>query len=306
MSSAVPLPESPFDARPPPSVIPSERSSTLAAAPSAARGAPSEGLYAAKPAPVEFPLTSFSSTPHNVAAFAFLLGACSACGLVLAASNAPTWFLWTPASLEHAAAHLPKQGLWSTLTHSSQLGVYLASWAVFHMLEFVVTSMYNPGKLTVSSYLLDNGRAYYAAHLAGMLEHVLEDAFLPAQYRRWKHAGGLFLLGLVATAFGQFLRSFAMVSASSNFSHLKRPGHELVTSGIYSWSRHPSYAGFFWWAVGTQILLGNPICVIVFVGSLQHFFSTRVTTEERYLVKFFGQQYEDYRRRVPSRIPFVP
>lgn len=80
-----------------------------------------------------------------------------------------------------------------------------------------------------------------------------------------------------------------------------------------------------------QILLGNPICVIVFVASLQYFFSTRVASEsatartvsvpdllerpltdsvtaaeERYLVKFFGQQYEDYRRRVPSRIPFVP
>lgn len=77
-----------------------------------------------------------------------------------------------------------------------------------------------------------------------MLEHILEDAFLPAEYRRWKHAGGLFLLGecsalrpatqssletdrvffgfagLSITAFGQFLRSFAMISASSNFSHL--------------------------------------------------------------------------------------
>ncbi|GAA5992047.1 hypothetical protein JCM10908_000716 [Rhodotorula pacifica] len=301
MSSAVPPPESPFEARPPPSVIASDASS-----PSPASTPASGGPYSAKPIPVEFPLTSFSSTPHNVAAFAFLLGACWSLGLVLAASNAAKWFLWTPKSLEDAAVYLPQQGLWYTVTHSPQLGMYLASWAVFHTLEFVVTSMYNPGKLTVSSYLLDNGRAYPAAHLAGMLEHVLEDAFLPPQYRRWKHVGGLFLLGLAVTAFGQFLRSFAMISASSNFSHLKRPGHQLVTSGIYSWSRHPSYAGFFWWAVGTQILLGNPVCVIVFVGSLQYFFSTRLKTEERYLVQFFGKEYEDYRRRVPTRIPFVP
>lgn len=40
---------------------------------------------------------------------------------------------------------------------------------------------------------------------------------------------------------------------SNSLAYSKRPGHELVTSGIYSWSRHPSYAGFFWWAVGTQV-----------------------------------------------------
>lgn len=74
-------------------------------------------------------------------------------------------------------------------------------------------------------------------------------------------------------------RSYAMISASSNFSHMcasrlssfvrpveltKDPGsvavdklasHQLVKTGIYSWSRHPSYAGFTWWAVGTQVRL---------------------------------------------------
>lgn len=142
-SAAVPPPESPFEARPAPSVITDSASSAAAT--------PSEGgVYAAKPIPVEFPLTSFSSTPHNVATFAFLLGACWSLGLVLAVANLLHWFLWTPKSLEHAASYLPKQGLWYAVTHSPQLGMYLASWAVFHMLEFVVTSMYNPGKLTVS------------------------------------------------------------------------------------------------------------------------------------------------------------
>ena len=207
-SAAVPPPESPFEARPAPSSVINNSASSPAT--------PSDGVYAAKPIPVEFPLTSFSSTPHNVAAFAFLLGACWSLGLVLAGANLSHWFLWTPGSLEHAASDLPKQGLWYAVTHSPQLGMYLASWAVFHTLEFVVTSMYNPGKLTVSctsylrdctrvpsqltshfrsAYLLDNGKQYPLAHLAGMLEHVLEDAFLPAEYRRWKHAGGLFLLG---------------------------------------------------------------------------------------------------------------
>lgn len=147
-AAAISPPESPFPPRPAPTAAASEPTTSSPA--STAPDATPEGVFAAKPIPVEFPLTSFSSTPHNVAAFAFLLGACWAVGLVLAAANVYDWFLWTPEAVEHAAAELPQQGLWYAVTHSPQLGMYLASWAMFHTLEFVVTSMYNPGKLTVS------------------------------------------------------------------------------------------------------------------------------------------------------------
>ena len=48
-----------------------------------------------------------------------------------------------------------------------------------------------------------------------------------------------------------------MIHAGRNFNHLvqstKSETHELVTSGIYAWSRHPSYVGWFLWSVGTQV-----------------------------------------------------
>jgi protein-S-isoprenylcysteine O-methyltransferase Ste14 len=36
--------------------------------------------------------------------------------------------------------------------------------------------------------------------------------------------------------------------------------------------RHPGYAGWLLWAVATQLLLGNPVCAVVFavVVSQQH------------------------------------
>lgn len=33
---------------------------------------------------------------------------------------------------------------------------------------------------------------------------------------------------------------------------------------------------------------------------------TLPAVEEAYLVKFFGKDYEDYRRKVPTRILFIP
>ena len=44
-------------------------------------------------------------------------------------------------------------------------------------------------------------------------------------------------VGVVIVLFGQFLRSAAMIKASSNFSHMvafrKLSGHQLVTDGVY-------------------------------------------------------------------------
>lgn len=74
-------------------------------------------------------------------------------------------------------------------------------------------------------------------------------------------------------------------------------------------------------------MLGNPVCGLLFLCMLQWFFHKRIrgasppspssrrprtltslslAVEEVYLVKFFGKEYEDYRREVPSRILFVP
>jgi protein-S-isoprenylcysteine O-methyltransferase Ste14 len=41
-------------------------------------------------------------------------------------------------------------------------------------------------------------------------------------------------------------------------------------------SRHPSYTGFFYWALSTQLLLGNPISFIGFWFVLSHFFKNRI------------------------------
>jgi protein-S-isoprenylcysteine O-methyltransferase len=35
------------------------------------------------------------------------------------------------------------------------------------------------------------------------------------------------------------------------------------------------------------------------------FFHSRISYEEYYLIKFFGKQYLNYQKRVPTGIPFV-
>jgi len=79
----------------------------------------------------------------------------------------------------------------------------------------------------------------------------------------------------------------------------------LVTHGIYGIMRHPSYVGWFWWSIGTQIILSNPFCVIFYAIISWKFFNDRIYVEEITLINFFGKQYFDYQKRVPTGIPFI-
>ncbi|PWW71849.1 ICMT-domain-containing protein [Tuber magnatum] len=164
-----------------------------------------------------------------------------------------------------------------------QLLLFVTALSLFHFLEFWTTAAYNTRKAKVSSYLLtNNGMAYNLAHTAALAEGLVE----------W----------LVA-------RSLAMVHAGTNFSHLvayrKEEGHVLVKSGIYRYLRHPSYFGFFWWGLGTQIMLGNPVCFVGYSLVLWKFFSHRIRGEEESLVEFFEDEYLEYRARTSTFIPFI-
>ncbi|KAG5930983.1 hypothetical protein E4U53_002012 [Claviceps sorghi] len=117
------------------------------------------------------------------------------------------------------------------------------------------------------------------------------------------------LLGLAMVLAGQLVRSSAMLHAGTSFNHTvqtrKAPSHTLVTTGIYALVRHPSYFGFFYWGLGTQLVLGNTLCFLGYAFVLWRFFRSRVRVEEDRLVDFFGDEYRRYRARVGTMIPFV-
>jgi len=190
---------------------------------------------------------------------------------------------------------------WST----PQLGFYLAAWSAFHWGEFAVTAGWNREKCSVDSFLLENGTLYHTAHSVAIFEYLITLYIKPSL----KSYSDVSRIGIPIVLAGQLLRSMAMIHASTNFSHAlalqKRQNHKLVTDGIYAWFRHPSYAGFFYWALGTQIVLQNPFSFCLFAVLLWRFFYFRIRAEERYLIKFFGDDYVKYRKRVGTKIPFV-
>jgi protein-S-isoprenylcysteine O-methyltransferase len=53
----------------------------------------------------------------------------------------------------------------------------------------------------------------------------------------------------------------------------------LCCNNLYSICRHPSYAGWFWWSIGTQVLLGNPLCMCAYAYATWTFFNERIQYE---------------------------
>ncbi|PYH85451.1 ICMT-domain-containing protein [Aspergillus uvarum CBS 121591] len=223
--------------------------------------------------------------------------------------------------------------LLTTTTPLWRLPFFLASLSLFHFLEYYTTATYNPRFADTTAFLLtSNGWAYNVAHGSAILECLLTNILAPAgaTYHYHQHPGlsRIFAfetldtfheyrleinlpicLGLALMLLGQTIRSVAMAQAGSSFNHTvqvaRRDDHRLITHGVYRVLRHPSYFGFFWWGIGTQLVLGNVACLVAYALVLWRFFRLRVRREENYLCAFFGDQYREYRKRSWVGIPFV-
>ncbi|KAI0969190.1 putative isoprenylcysteine carboxyl methyltransferase [Xylaria arbuscula] len=192
-----------------------------------------------------------------------------------------------------------------------RLPFFIGALSAFHFLEFWTTAKYNTAVAGIDSFLLTaNWPAYAIAHVAASFECLLTNLLFPN--RAWApfYSGHILLLvGFVVVFVGQAARSLAMVQAGPSFNHTiqrkKKDDHDLVTTGVYSFLRHPAYFGFFYWGIGTQLVLGNPICFTGYVIVLWKFFASRIKSEEGDLIRFFGEDYTDYKRRVGTGIPFI-
>ncbi|ODV86072.1 hypothetical protein CANARDRAFT_28110 [[Candida] arabinofermentans NRRL YB-2248] len=187
-----------------------------------------------------------------------------------------------------------------------QILLYVILLCTFHFLEYYTTAKYSFDKVNTDSFLIFNGFEYLLAHTIAITESLIEIIFFPKF--KLGHAY-ISIIGFLIVLFGQYLRSMAMVTAGESFSHIiaqsKKNNHKLITHGIYGFARHPSYAGFFYWALGTQLLLCNPLSFVIFYFMLHKFFSRRIRYEECKLVEFFGDEYVKYKKTTPTRIPFV-
>ncbi|XP_075978050.1 isoprenylcysteine carboxylmethyltransferase ste14 [Anticarsia gemmatalis] len=185
-------------------------------------------------------------------------------------------------------------------------GLYTMILSMFHFSEFLSVALTNPRTLTIDSFILNHSVQYGLAAVASWIEWAVEYYFFP----NMKSFFWVSAIGVITCITGEMLRKSAMFTARTNFNHtvqfVKRPDHRLVTHGVYSLCRHPSYVGWFYWSIGTQLTLLNPVCIIIYTLASWAFFRERVYAEELTLLTFFGPEYVAYQDKVPTGLPFIP
>jgi protein-S-isoprenylcysteine O-methyltransferase Ste14 len=84
-----------------------------------------------------------------------------------------------------------------------------------------------------------------------------------------------------------------------------RQAHQLITSGVYRYVRHPMYSAFFLWAIAQALLLPNWIAGPAGLVGFGTLFAFRVGREERMLEATFGDAYREYAARTRRVVPGV-
>lgn len=189
--------------------------------------------------------------------------------------------------------------------HWCSFGIYGMFLSIFHYSEYLSIAYNNPRTLNTDSFILNHSTAYHLAAIASWIEYTIETLYFP----NLKTCKWIWLLGSAMCLGGEILRKLAMLHASSNFTHVVRfeqvDDHRLVQTGVYAYTRHPSYVGWFYWSIGTQVIMANPICVVLYAIASWKFFANRIFLEEITLLNFFGEEYYQYQQKVPTGLPFI-
>lgn len=186
-----------------------------------------------------------------------------------------------------------------------KISVYACILVVYHLSEFSGVLFFRSEQLEINSFLLYHSLYYQTCFFLCLIEYYCWIRFNPES----KTETGLFsLLGLFCSVFGLCLRFLAFFSAKENFNHLlnrEKSSHRIISNGIFAIERHPSYVGFFLFAVGNQIWLKNYFCSAIFFVVLLVFFTERISREESSLENIHKGEYSEYKEKVFSFFDYV-
>ena len=110
-------------------------------------------------------------------------------------------------------------------------------------------------------------------------------------YIRWTAAAAVFIISVVLIRNGH-----RVISGEST------PGAQLVKDGAFARLRHPLYAGSLLFYLGLFLGSLSLISLVVF-GGIFLFYNVISAYEENQLGQKYGQDYWEYKQKVPKWIP---
>ncbi len=118
-----------------------------------------------------------------------------------------------------------------------------------------------------------------------------------------------FRLGIAVVFLGELIRLWAngyVGHVKVNISSPERQGRKigrLITGGPYAYVRHPLYFGSFLIGLGVCVVAGRLWIAVLALGLLFIVYRQKIRHEEVLLLNEWGEEYERYRRAIPTYVP---
>lgn len=185
--------------------------------------------------------------------------------------------------------------------------IFMVLWVTFSLIRLPHGSRYKKTKKTCSKKAL---REKFLVFLAafGMLIIPLIYVFSPwLNAFNMKLSNPIRLISAGCLMFSLVLFWKVHLDLGKNWSPILeiREGHNLVSSGIYQYIRHPMYTQIWIWVIGQGLVLANWFVVIVGILTWSILFFIRVPDEEKLMISEFGDEYLRYMRRTKKIIPYI-
>lgn len=129
---------------------------------------------------------------------------------------------------------------------------------------------------------------------------------LSVHQRNLRLLSGWNIVGLTLFIFGLTVALIARFTLKRFYSStlLTRKDHQLITHGIYRFTRHPIYLGVLMACMGPPVYAPSLFGFLIILVLIPIFLN-RIRIEERMLTEEFGDAYQAYRKATSKLIPFI-
>jgi protein-S-isoprenylcysteine O-methyltransferase Ste14 len=115
------------------------------------------------------------------------------------------------------------------------------------------------------------------------------------------------MFGIFIMLLGISIRIIAAITLGRFYTRTlrKTDNHELISTGIYKYVRHPGYLGTILLNIGAGISVGNIFSLLIVIIPTFSSYIYRIKVEEKMLIEIFGDKYRAYTKWTKKLIPFI-
>lgn len=116
-----------------------------------------------------------------------------------------------------------------------------------------------------------------------------------------------FYIGFILIITGLAIRISSIIILDKYFTSTitRVEDHKLVESGLYGIIRHPAYLGQLIIFLGISMALADWLSIVGMMIPVLAGYLYRISSEEKFLLKQFGNEYSAYKKRTKKLIPYI-